>query len=611
MRESAPPPIDRTPLKKLIQEAHRRSMWQVLGIYLVGAWIALQVVDVLANNFGLPEWFPAFALGLLVIGLPIVLATAFVQEGVAPAATPPEAENDSAPTPTPATAHGLLTWKNAMAGGVAAFAVLGMVTAGWWVFGGEAPEPSVAEAEADAALAPDLRSVAVLPFDTRSSLEEDGFFAEGMHDDLLTQLSKIDSITVISRTSVQKYKDTEMAIPAIATELGVATIVEGGIQRAGDRVRVNVQLIEAETDRHLWAETYDEELTAANVFHIQSDLAQKIAVALRATLTPEVVARINVQPTESLEAFDLYTRGRFLYESAAQGASARLLDALSLFEQAIAADSAYAPAWVGVADTYAFGSGTAFSFDEANPRAWIAIDRALELDPDLAEGLSRRAMMHLIDGRTDVAEADILRALELNPGSAVVSRRYGFFLVQLGRADEAVVNARKVLRLDPLSLPNRRDLENRLWDAGAFEEVVEECHKTLGLDPEYTSSWYNLAWALGMLNRFDEAIQAFEETLRLVPDESSYSVGLAWAHARAGNRAEALRFVAPSEAAGIGYDVSLVYFALGDMDHAFEYLEETLSSTPQQLVTIDDDPSADEMRAHPRYAEVLRRLGLD
>jgi TolB-like protein len=236
-------------MKNLILEAHRRSLWQVLGIYAVGAWIALQVVDVLANNFGLPEWFPAFALALLVLGLPIVLATAFVQEGGAPSAAPPTAEVDTPDVAEPTSgAQNVFTWRNALLGGVGASVVWGLVALGWFALGARGEPASGVEAGYAG-----HKSIAVLPFAARSATDnsETDFFAEGMHDDLLTQLSKIETLTVISRTSVMQFRDTEMEIPAIADQLGVETVLEGAVDHAGDRLRVNVQLIEADTDRHL------------------------------------------------------------------------------------------------------------------------------------------------------------------------------------------------------------------------------------------------------------------------------------------------------------------------------------------------------------------------
>ena len=290
-------------------------------------------------------------------------------------------------------------------------------------------------------------------------------FADGMHDDVLTQLSKIDSLTVISRTSVMQYAATTKPIPEIARELGVATILEGGIQRSGDRVRVNVQLIEASSDRHLWAETYDQEMTAANVFAIQSDLAKKIARALKATLTPETEARIDAKPTESLEAYDLYSRGQYVYWGIRGNSTEGMLEALDLYEAALAADSNYAAAWVGVADVYHnLANRGQHSPDEAHAIAWDAVDRALAIDPDLAEAHSRRGLLLLLDqGQVEEAEQAMLRSLELNPGSAVMHVRYGGLLNELGRLDEAVRQARRAVELDPMVVR---------WRAGAGGSAV-------------------------------------------------------------------------------------------------------------------------------------------
>ena len=586
-----------------------RSVWQVLGIYVVGSWVALQVADMIADNFGLPEWFFAFALALLVIGLPIVLATALVQQSGS------RDVDGSEPGPTPASAasegsSGFFTWRNAITGGIAAFALLGVVTVGWWISGGGAPSrPGVAAAVASDGT--QLRSVAVLPFVTRSSVDEDAFFADGMHDDLLTLLSKVEALTVISRTSVERYRGTSMAIPEIASELGVAVIVEGGIQRAGDRVRVNMQLIEAATDRHLWAETYDQELTAENLFHIQSDLAQKIAGALQATLSPEVVERITTLPTESLEAFDFYTRGRYVYSSGIPYDVPALMEAKRLFEAAIQEDSTYAMAWAGLADVYAYGIPWGFSAEEGEPLAWAALDRALSLDPDLPVALSRRGLLHLDAGREQEGYQDFQRALELSPGSSVVVSRYGGFLSRTGRVDEAIENARRAVRLDPLVMGLRIDFENLLWQAGLFEEGIEASQSTLRLDPQLETAWYNLGWCYGMLGRFQEAIDAFETAVGLEERGSNLS-GLAWANALADRREDALAAIGRAlEIDELSFgDVAITYFELGDLDEAFTNLERAFRTGTTSFAGFEADWSAANMRAHPRYAELVTRMGL-
>ncbi|MGD8699998.1 MAG: hypothetical protein PVJ43_11945, partial [Gemmatimonadales bacterium] len=364
-------------MKGLIDKLRHRSVWQVLGVYVFGSWIALQVVDVLGNNFDLPAWFPRFTLALLVIGLPVVLVTALVQKRLSRQVVVEGSEVSHAR----AVGTGqLFTWRNAMLGGAVAFAVWGVVATSWMLFGPGSDGGRVT------AFSQDVRSVAVLPFVSIQTDEQSRAFSSGIHDDLLTQLSKIESLTVISRTSVMKYRDTQLSIPEIAAELGVATVVEGGIQRAGNWVRVNVQLIDARTDRHLWAETYDSELTTANIFSIQSDIAHQIAAALRATLTPEVEVRLAARPTESLQAYDLYTRGRYLHHRPRGGTQEGLEEAARLFRQAIDADPGFAAAYAGLADIYLdLWSNGYRPAEQALPEARAAAEKALALDETLAD----------------------------------------------------------------------------------------------------------------------------------------------------------------------------------------------------------------------------------
>ena len=609
-------------MKKLIHEIHRRSLWQVLGIYAVGAWVALQVVDVLAQNFGLPEWFPAFALALLVIGLPIVLATAVVQEGVhggEPTADPVSGGANSAPAYASVSAGSAessrkryFTWKNAVLGGVGAFALWGVLAAVWMLIGPGAG-PGAAETGTAAARpgdARDLRSVAVLPFATRTTSEEDEYFAEGMHDDLLTQLAKIDSLKVISRTSVMEYKGVTRNIRKIAEELEVATVVEGGVQRSGDRVRVNVQLIDASTDQHLWAETYDEELTAANVFAIQSDLATKIASALRATLTPEVEERIAERPTESLAAYDLYVRGKFILDN--RGSTRAGVEAAAdLYRQATAADSTYALAYAGLANAYLqlFNLGY-LSEEEALPEARSALERALKLNPDLAEARLLRAQLLRVELRPAEAEREVRRVLELNPGSALAHAQYSVVLLDLGQPVESVLEARRAVQLDPLSVSLRRALVARLAWVGDYDGTIEESRKLLELEPTEADAHYYAGMAHTIKGQSESAIESFKHAIELNPDDPYYPAGLAWAYAKAGDRESSLEFLRRAEEAGVPLkEIGIVYGSLGDMDQAFDYLERAYETEPGTLAGISADPSADPLRADPRWDELMEKIG--
>ena len=595
-------------LKQLIHEIHRRSLWQVLGIYLVGSWFVLQVVDTMVGALKLPDWAPPIALILLIIGLPVVLATAFVQEGTARSTPEHVGEREEGPGASPeGPQHRLFTWRNAIAGGVAAFALWGVVAAGWMLLGsGTESRGQSAAAEASAI---DLRSIAVLPLANRSALEEDAFFVDGIHDDILTHLSRIGNLTVISRTSVMQYKSTAKSMREIAGELGVATVLEGGVQRAGDRVRVNVQLIDASTDRHLWAETYDEELTTANIFSIQSDIARKIAAALQATLAPDVEERIETRPTESLEAYDLYTRGRFIWNAGSTAAD--MEEASEFFQQAIEADSGYAPAYVGLVQTYwrrlSFG---VLSAHETIPQARAAIERALELDPDLAEAHAALGIVLTRELRFEEAERAFRRALELNPGSAEAHGSYAFPLNLLGRGSESVRMARRAVELDPLSIRRRLKLATSLLFTRDYDGALDEAARALELEPENMIAHYFLGAALALNGQLEEAIAALQRSSELDPSPGN-RITLAWVYARDGQREKALELLADVPEMGTSLkEIALVYGELGELDRAFDYLDRAYAEHPANLVSLLIDPGADPLRQDPRFDELMKKLGL-
>jgi TolB-like protein/Tfp pilus assembly protein PilF len=599
----------------MANSTHGNSLWKVIGLYGAGSWVVLQVIDVLAQNAGLPAWIFTLALILLIIGLPIVGATAYLN-GIGRKSTDGESAGVGE-RGTPSAPRQFFTWKNAIGGGVAAMALWGILVTGWLFFGPGATRGADRAAGADggaAAAAPDLRSVAVLPFTTRAREgDEDAvIFADGMHDDVLTQLSKIDSLKVISRTSVMQYAATTKPIPEIAVELGVATILEGGIQRSGDRVRVNVQLIEASSDKHLWAETYDEEMTAANVFAIQSDLAKKIARALKATLTPETEARIDAKPTESLEAYDLYSRGQYVYWGIRGNSTEGMLEALDLYEEALAVDPNYAAAWAGVADVYHnLAPRGIYPLDEAMQKSWDAVEQALALDPDLAEAHSRRGLLLWIDrGLPAEAEQALVRALELKPSSAVMHVRYGNLLNQLGREEEAVEQTRRAVALDPMDVRWRLALADRLFYVGGYEESLAEAQRVIDMEPKAAVAHYNAGYAYAMMDRTAEAVDAFRMAHDLEPAEAEYATALAWGWALAGERDSALAALegVPEEGSNLK-EIAIVYGALGDLDTAFEYVDRLVDEAPQVMRQFAPDPTADPLKSDLRYQRALARAG--
>ena len=446
-------------LKNLIHDIHRRSLWQVLGIYLVGSWIALQVVQTLTESLGMPAWFPQMAVILLVIGLPVVLATAFVQEGSGrgppgePTGPSPEADTGAnlaggtgsldVPSTRPPRAQRLFTWKNAIGGGIVALALWGAL-AGVWLFvrpGGSATLGGGGEA--------DRPSIAVLPFAIRSASEEDAFFVDGMHDDILTALSKISALKVISRTSVMEYRGQTANVRQIAQELNAQTVLEGGVQRAGGRVRINLQLIDAATDEHLWAETYEREMSVDNVFVIQSEIARAVAAELEAALAPEEAARIASVLTRDPVAYERYLKARETFASGGQEGWTR---SAQLYEEAVELDPGFVEAYLGVAAVHALIHW--FGIDRSPDRleaARVAVEQAVALDPESPD-VHLGVGLYLYRSRQyEAAMGELLIAAPGLPNSAPLFRTLGYIQRRMGRFEEAAQNLRKAYELDPRS----------------------------------------------------------------------------------------------------------------------------------------------------------------
>ncbi len=309
------------PLRRFIREIHRRSLWQVLGIYLVASWAVLQVVDTLGGALNLPDWFPSFALALLIIGLPIVLATAFVQEG-RPGHQAKDVATRTADAPPGAS---LFTWRNAFGGGVLAFALLGFVGTGWILFGGGLGGGS------DTGDSPNIeQSVAVLPFDNMSGDPDNEYFSDGITEELLNALAQIPDLRVPGRTSSFAFKGQNLRNQQIADTLGVAHILEGSVRRSGETVVITARLVEARSDAQLWSNTFQRELD--DIFAIQREIATAIADQLQVTLSGDQQRRLVTEATESTEAHEAYLRGRYFWN---QRTPATLQTAFTQFQRAI------------------------------------------------------------------------------------------------------------------------------------------------------------------------------------------------------------------------------------------------------------------------------------
>ncbi len=471
-------------LKQLIREIHRRSLWQVLGIYVVGGWIAFQVAQTLTEGLGLPDWFPGLALGLLIVLLPVVLATAFVQEAVGgqrdAEETPPETAAEPAVDDARGAQRRSFTWRNAGLAFVIALGVWGVVATGWLLIADRAEPEGMGAAEEI------LKSVAVLPFENVSPDPENEYFADGMHEEIILQLFKVADLHVISRTSVMEYKGRSGNLRAIADSLGVTNILEGTVRLADGRVRITTQLIDALADKHLWAETYDRDLS--DVFAVQSDVAQQVAAAVGAELTPAERGQIEEVPTENLEAYDYYLRGTE-YIGRAGLALEDWRYAQQMFERAVELDPRFALAHVRL--SYLHAQAYEYGVDRSEERlrqAREAADRALEIDPDLPTGhLALGTYYHAVRD-LDLALEELEIAERGLPGSGYVLSRRGLILKRQGRWDEALASQERALALSPREPGLLFQLGVTYISLRRYEEAESYLDRALALQPDFVEA---------------------------------------------------------------------------------------------------------------------------
>jgi len=659
-------------LATLLRSARGHALWKTLGVYLVTSWVALQVVDFLAQNFGMPDWFPAAAVGLLVIGLPIVLATAIVQGGPAPAGAagegaeptgpavaglePGSAVPSAGPAAPPSSAQRLFTWRNAVLGGMAAFALWGVVATVWIVAGDPRGTRALGtDDDGDN----DLRTVAVLPFDNLSTDAENAFFADGIHEDVLTHLSKIEDLTVISRTSVLAYRETTQNLSTIGLELGAGAIVEGSVRRSGDNVRITAQLIDARTDEHLWADNFDRALTAANVFAIQTEIAQRIAAALATTLTPEVESRMARAPTANLEAYDFVLRGREAYRRYEEDANN---EALGRFRAALERDPNYAEAWAGIADAYGqrvfrFGYGMEWA-DSAE----IAANRAVELSPTLPSALKSLALAHSARGFVQRSIETNIRALELDPNYSDAMNNLAVDYGSMGRLAEAHRWYQRAFRLQPNIAFARANFAGSYSALGEFELAVARLNEAIELDPQdvtprsyltgilivagdqegalavadglvrdYPDMTYALNWAAGTLlfaGEWERAQDAASRSMALSPDQDLGT----WHHARdvlalatkrLGDATEAdghlresatlweLDLERTRELPAIPYQLAAVHAALGEDETALRWLRQAYDGGFKGYRRTALAPFFEDLRDHPEFRSIIESMKAD
>jgi TolB-like protein/Tfp pilus assembly protein PilF len=585
-------------IDNFFSELKRRNVYKVAVTYAVVGWLIAQIATQIFPFLEIPNWIVRLVIVLIAIGFPIALVIAWAFE-----ATPEGIKRTEVADTMPAVAgQKKHVWIYVLVIGAAisvALFFLGRYTAG----NGTPRQSEVATVSA--------KSIAVLPFDNLSRDPDNAFFAEGVQDEILTRLAKVADLKVIARTSTQKFKSAPTDLREVAKQLDVTNILEGSVQKVNDQVRVNVQLINALTNAHLWAEIYDRKLT--DIFAVESDIAKTIADTLQVKLTGSEKQLIASQATNDTTAYELYHKGRSLW---GKRTGDNIPKAIAFFEQAIARDPNYALAYAGLASAYILSPFyTGADRREAGSKAKEAALKALRLDPNLAEAHAALGKV-LFFSEIDLAGAtrEYKRAIELKPNDADAHHWFSNdSLAALGQFDEAIAEGKRSVELDPLSIVINADLGETFFYARRFDESVAQLRKTLEIDPTSFYAHYNLGIALQAKGDLSGAITEYEKAKQL-SDNPAVATFWAQAKAHAGDKEAAQRMLTELDKINqqrevVGYLRALLYLSLNNKEEALRWLEQGYEERDgSNICWINVDPLLDRLHGDPRFEALVKRV---
>src|SRR6266581_1723796 len=513
----------------LFAELKRRNVFRAAAFYAASAWLLVQIATQVFPFFHIAEWVVRWIVVAAAIGFPFAMVFSWFYEWTTHGL---QRESEVAPNEsvTRESSKKLDRW-------IIAILVLAVVLLLTNQFALNRDNNPVAVAPIASTIP--QKSIAVLPFESLSEEKSNAYFAEGVQDEILTRLAKVADLKVIARTSTQRFKSAPENLPDIAKQLGVANILEGSVQKAGDQVRVNVQLINALTNAHLWADTYDRKLT--DIFAVESDIAKTIADTLQAKLTGSEKSSIAKTPTVNPEAYELYLRGKFFAE---KRTGADLRKSIGYYDQAITKDPGYALAYVGLADSHLLLSAYgAISPKESYTPAKAALKKALELDDSLAQAHASSGLLATLELDVHGAISELERAIQLNPNYATAHHWLALPLMSIGQFDRGLAEGKRAIELDPLSLICNADLSWVYFNARRYDEAETQARKTLEMDPQFYVAHYYLGEALQFKEKLTDAIAEYQKSVEINNDPFSLAM-LGQAYARQGKTDEAHKVLA-------------------------------------------------------------------
>src|SRR5437773_10197873 len=577
-------------------ELKRRNVYKVAVAYAIVGWLLVQIATQVFPFLEIPTWVVRLVIVLVAVGFPIALVIAWAFE-----LTP---EGIKRTEDVDLTASARQPRKHAWIFVVIVGAALSI---GLFFIGRYTGQNTASAAHTELP----AKSIAVLPFDNLSRDPDNAYFAEGVQDELVTRLAKVADLKVMSRTSTQRFKSAPSDLRDVAKQLGVMNILEGSVQKANDQVRVNVQLINALTDAHLWADTYDRKLV--DIFSVESEIAKTIADTLQAKLTGSEKQMMAAQPTSNTEAYELYHKGRSLW---GKREGDNIPKAIAFYEQAIARDPNYALAYAGLSSAYILAPFYANADRrDSGSKAKDAALKALRLDPNLAEAHTALGKV-LFFSEIDLTGAmrEYKRAIELQPNDATAHHWLGNdTLAALGRFEEAIAQGKRAVELDPLSPVINTDLGTTFYYAHRYEESAKQLRKTLEIDPTFFYAHFNLGIALQAAGDLSGAIAEYEKAKRL-GDNIYVSMLCAQAKAHAGDKDAALRMLSDLDKVSqqrevVGYLRTLLYLSLNNKDEALRWLEQDFEERDGSNISwIKVDPLLDPLHGDPRFEALVQKV---
>ncbi len=459
-------------------------------------------------------------------------------------------------------------------------------------------------------ISPTIRSLAVLPLENLSGDASQDYFADGMTEELITELGQISALRVISSTSVMTYKSARKPLSEIARELNVQAVVEGSVLHSGEQVRITAELIEVPANRYMWAQSYEGDFR--DTLALQSKVARDIAEQVRATLDRREQVALGESKTVNPEAYEAYLKGRYFWNKRTGDG---LKKAIEYFSRAIETDPSYAQAYSGLANSYALSGDWEYGIlspQDAFPKAKATATKALELDNSLGEAHTSLAFALDLAWDWEAAEKEYRLAIKLSPNYATAYHWYAWHLIVTGRNSEGILESRMAESLDPLSLIISADTADALCIAHLFDESIQQSKKTLEMDPNFAVAHYELGQALVQKHMYDEAIAEFKRAIELSGHSGAFDSNLAYAYAVSGRKEEAMKIIEQLEARDQNHsadaNIALSYVGLGDQDQAIDWLNKAYEARFNPSILMR--PAFDPLRSDARYMDLLRRIGL-